>query len=58
MQRTYAETTCIYRHLFKPKDSVGPNAKHRERAAVMISACILQDIDTKHEIINGYWLLG
>lgn len=58
MQRTYAETDRIYRHLFKLKASFGPKANRRERAVVMIGACILEGFDTKPEIIKGLRAAG
>jgi hypothetical protein len=58
MQHTYAELDRIYRHLRGLKESLGPKANRRDRAVLMIGACILQGFDTRPLIIKGLRATG
>lgn len=53
MHLTYAQADAVYRHLRTLKESLAAELKPRDRAAVMIGACILQGFDTKHQIYKG-----
>ena len=48
----------VYRHLRELKESFGPNCNRRDRAVVLIGACILKGFNTKHLIIKGTRVAG
>lgn len=51
---TYAEIDRSYKEISRLKDEIGTSLSRRDRAEVLIGACILNRFDTRHLIIK--WL--
>ena len=50
---TYPEINALYLHLFTLKENIGKTLSRRERAEVMIGACILRRFDTRGQIVKA-----
>jgi hypothetical protein len=56
MSSTYGNP--VYGHLIELKESIGSDLSRRDRAAVLIGACITHGFDTKHQIYKGLRVAG
>jgi len=58
MRLTYPQIDAVYKHLRELKCSFGLKCDRRERAVVIIAACISNGFDTRSQIIKGISALG
>jgi hypothetical protein len=50
--------SAVYDHLLKLKASLGPKYDRRDRAILLIIACIEKGFDTRHKILEGTRVAG
>lgn len=55
---TYPEMDAVYRALYALKREIGLSLTRRERAEVMIGACILRRFDTQELIVKALRSIG
>ena len=48
----------VYDHLLELKESLGPRYNRRDRATIMIGACIETGFNTRYKIIKGLRVAG
>lgn len=53
MRMSYAQADKVYRHLSDLKEEIGTSLSRRDRALVMIQACIANGFDTRNQILKG-----
>lgn len=55
---TYPEIDKVYSELRRLKESLGPKPSRRDRAELLIGACILHRFATRHQIVKALGSIG